>query len=233
MKTFINILFAGLFASLSLGVYAQEKHYEEIESPLSTDNADTIEIVEFFWYGCPHCFQFEPYISEWKKTKPDNVEFVLAAPALGPSWKVHSQAFYSAQVLGVLDKFHEPMFNAIHVEKKAMRKPKDIIKLAESLGIDGKKFGKTMKSFSVDAKLRQSAQLARDAGISAVPTVIINGKYRTSGSIAGGSYENVIKVINELIAKESETTEQPSTDANTEDGKEETSETAEQNKETK
>ena len=195
----LRLLFAGLLFGCS-AAYAQVG-YEELETPLGTTNPDKIEVVEFFWYGCPHCFQFEPYIEAWKKNKPDNVVFINVAPPLGDGWKVHSQAFYAAQVLGVLDQFHEPMFNAIHKDKKPMRKPKDVMKLVESLGLDAKKFAKTMKSFNVDAKIRQSLQQARDAGISAVPTVIVNGKYRTTGSLAG-SYPNLIKILDELVAKE-------------------------------
>lgn len=179
-----------------------QQGYETLKSPQRTANPDMVEVIEFFWYGCPHCYQFEPHIAEWVKNKPDNVEFITVAPPLNPQWKVHSQAFYAAQVMGVLDKFHEPMFNAIHKEKKAMRKPKDIGKLADSLGIDGDKFVKTMKSFAVDAKIRQSMQKAKDVGISAVPTVIVNGKYRTSGSVAG-SYPQLIEVLNRLVAQES------------------------------
>lgn len=179
-----------------------QQGYEVLKAPQRTANPDTIEVVEFFWYGCPHCFQFEPHISEWVKNKPDNVEFIAMAPPLNPAWKVHSQAFYAAQTMGVLDQFHEPMFNAIHKEKKAMRKPKDIGKLVDSLGMDGDKFVKTMKSFAVDAKIRQSMQKAKDVGISAVPTVIVNGKYRTSGSVAG-SYPQLIEVLNRLVAQES------------------------------
>lgn len=201
MKTLSGILLAGLLACFTATANAQTG-YELLASPQATANPDKIEVQEFFWYGCPHCFQFEPHINDWKATKPDNVEFVNVAPPLNPAWKVHSQAFYAAQVLGVLDKFHEPMFNAIHKDKNPMRKPKDVMKLVESLGLDAEEFGKTMKSFNVDAKIRQSLQQARDAGISAVPTVIINGKYRTSGSVAG-SYPNLIKVLNELIEKES------------------------------
>jgi len=201
MKTLIRFLFAGLVAAAATTANAQTG-YEVLKKPQLTTNPDKVEVVEFFWYGCPHCFQFEPYIQDWKKTKPDNVEFINAAPPLNPAWKVHSQAFYAAQVLGVLDQFHEQMFNAIHVDKKPMRKPKDVGKLVDSLGLDSKKFLKTMKSFNVDAKIRQSLQMASEAGISAVPTVIINGKYRTSGSVAG-SYPNLIKVLDELVARES------------------------------
>lgn len=182
-------------------VYAQQG-YENLPNPARTENPDKVEVLEFFWYGCPHCFQFEPFIKEWLETKPDNVEFKSVAAPLNPSWKVHSQAFYAAEILGVLDKFHEPMFNAIHREKKAMRKPKEISKLAESVGIDGEKFEKTMKSFAVDAKIRQSMQKAQQVGISAVPTVVINGKYKTSGALAG-SYPNLIEILNRLVAEES------------------------------
>ena len=184
------------------GLVQAQQGYETLQSPQRTADPERVEVLEFFWYGCPHCFQFEPHISEWSKTKPDNVDFITVAPPLNPAWKVHSQAFYAALVLGVLDKFHEPMFNAIHKDKKAMRKPKDIAKLAESLGLDGDEFEKTMKSFAVDAKIRQSMQKAKDVGISAVPTVIINGKYRTSGTIAG-SYPQLIDVLNRLVAQES------------------------------
>ncbi len=201
MRTLIKLLAAGLLAGSSMIASAQSG-YEVLETPLRTESPDKIEVVEFFWYGCPHCFSFEPHIKAWKQSKPDNVEFIIAAPPLNPAWKVHSQAFYAAQVLGVLDQFHEPMFNAIHVDKKPMRKPKDVGKLVDSLGLDGEKFQKTMKSFNVDAKIRQSLQMASSAGLNAVPTVVINGKYRTSGSVAG-SYENLIAVLNELIEQES------------------------------
>ena len=192
---------AVLMTAMVSGAYAQQG-YENLPNPVRTENPDKVEVLEFFWYGCPHCFQFEPHIKTWLETKPDNVEFKSVAAPLNPAWKVHSQAFYAAEILGVLDTFHEPMFNAIHRDKKSTRKPKDIAKLADSLGIDGDKFEKTMKSFAVDAKIRQSMQKAREVGISAVPTVVINGKYRTSGSVAG-SYPNLINVLNQLIAQES------------------------------
>jgi thiol:disulfide interchange protein DsbA len=194
------VVFA-LACLFSINAAHAQQGYEELTAPQPTANPDKIEVIEFFWYGCPHCFQFEPHIKEWAENKPDNVEFVTMAPPLNPAWKVHSQAFYAAEVLGLLDQFHEAMFNAIHRERKAMRKPKDIGKLVDSLGHDGDKFVKTMKSFNVDAKIRQSLQKARDVNISSVPTVIVNGKYRTSGAIAG-SYPNLIAVIDQLIEKE-------------------------------
>ena len=201
MRSLVRLLGAGLLVGSSMIANAQSG-YEVLETPLRTAKADKVEVVEFFWYGCAHCFRFEPYIKAWKKNLPDNVEFVHAAPPLNPAWKVHSQAFYAAKVMGIADQLHEPMFNAIHIDKKPMRKPKDIVKLVESLGLDGKKFQKAMKSFNVDAKLRQSMKLAINAGINSVPTMLVNGKYRTSESIAG-SYENLIKVLSDLVEQES------------------------------
>ena len=198
----LQIAAATLLFFFGPGSAFAQQGYEEISAPQRTANPDKVEVIEFFWYGCPHCFQFEPHIKEWIENKPDNVEFISMAPPLNPAWKVHSQAFYAAEVLGVLDQFHEAMFNAIHRDKKPMRKPKDVGKLVDSLGLDGDKFVRTMKSFNVDAKIRQSLQKAKDVGISSVPTVIVNGKYRTSGAIAG-SYPNLINVINQLVETES------------------------------
>lgn len=200
MKLLNKLLFVSALCLFAFVARAQNG-YEPLSAPQKTANPDKVEVIEFFWYGCPHCFQFEPHIGKWHKNIPDNVDFVRMAPPLNPQWKVHSQAFYAAEVLGVLEQFHEPMFNAIHKDKKAMRKPKDIAKLAESLDIDPKKFTDTMKSFAVDAKIRQSMQKAKDMAISAVPTVIINGKYKTSATLAG-SYPELITVLNSLVASE-------------------------------
>jgi len=199
---FPQIVAATLLLLFCLSTSHAQQGYEVLTAPQRTANPEKIEVIEFFWYGCPHCFQFEPHIKEWIENKPDNVEFISMAPPLNPAWKVHSQAFYAAEVLGVLDQFHEAMFNTIHRDKKPMRKPKDVGKLVDSLGLDGDKFVKTMKSFNVDAKIRQALQKAKDVNISSVPTVIVNGKYRTSGSVAG-SYPNLIAVINQLVEKES------------------------------
>jgi len=181
---------------------AQTKGYEVLSNPQPVANPERVEVVEFFWYGCPHCFEFESHINKWLDTKPDNVDFVTVAPPLNPAWKIHSQAFYAAQVMGILDKFHEPMFNAIHNDRKPMRKRKELIRLVNSLGLDGEKFAETMKSFNVDAKIRQSLQKAKDSGIASVPSVIVNGKYFTSGALAG-SYPDLIGVINQLVEAES------------------------------
>lgn len=177
--------------------------FEIIDPPLNTRVSDKVEVIEYFWFGCPHCFAFEPAINAWKDDKPDYVEFVREAPPLNPSWEAHSRAYYAATLMGVSDEFFEPMFNAIHVDRRTLRSPKQIVKFVGELGIDAEKFSKTMDSFATNTKLNQSMQMAAGAGLTGVPSIVINGKYRTGASIAG-SHEGIIQVINKLAAQEHE-----------------------------
>jgi len=196
-----NLLRAVLVCfSLSTLAFAQQG-YEEVPNPTKRAEAGKVEVLEYFWFGCPHCFAFEPTINDWAASKPDFVDFVREAPPLNPAWAPHSKAFYAAEVLGVTEKFFEPMFDAIHKDKKRLNSPKAIAKFAGSLGIDEEKFLKTMNSFAVDAKIRRAMEMARNDGINSVPSVVVNGKYKTTGSIAG-SNQKVIEVIRELTKKE-------------------------------
>jgi len=193
-------------ASLSMvgagRVLAQSgKGYEIISPALNTRDASKVEVLEYFWFGCPHCFAFEPHINRWAANRSDNIDFVREAPPLNPSWEPHSRAFYSAELMGVTDEFFEPMFNGIHAERRALRSPDQIARFAGELGIDKKMFRKTMDSFAVNTRIKQAMHMARASKVSAVPTVIINGKYRTGGSLAG-SHAGMVKVIEELTAQE-------------------------------
>lgn len=204
LKSGIALSAATVAAPYASTVLAQSSQgYEIIDPPLNTRVSDKVEVIEYFWFGCPHCFAFEPAINAWKDQKPDYVEFVREAPPLNPSWEPHSRAYYAAQLMGVGDQFFEPMFNAIHVERRTLRSPKQIVKFVGELGIDAEKFGKTMDSFATNTKLNQSMQMAAGAGLTGVPSIVINGKYRTGASLAG-SHEGIIRVIDELTAKENE-----------------------------
>jgi len=171
-----------LLLSLSSPTFAQTSGFEVLPSAETRSQPERVEVIEYFWFGCPHCFRFEPTINEWAANKPDFVDFVREAPPLNAQWKPHSQAFYASQVLGKTDEFFEPFFNAIHVEKKRLNSPKSIAKFAATLGFDEKEFLKTMKSFAVDAKIRKAIELARADQINSV--------------------QRVIQIINELAEKE-------------------------------
>lgn len=178
--------------------------YELINPPQNTSTPDKVEVIEYFWLGCPHCYAFEPNISAWAQNMPENVAFIREAPPLNPSWEQHSRSFYAAQLLGHEHEFVEAMFKAIHEGRQRMRKPEDIAELAAAVGMDKEKFLKTMDSFGVQTKLNRSMQLAKAAGLTGVPSVVINGKYRTGAGVAGGN-DGIIRVINETVAMEKKT----------------------------
>ncbi|MEE9334536.1 MAG: thiol:disulfide interchange protein DsbA/DsbL [Granulosicoccaceae bacterium] len=172
-----------------------------VDPPQNTADSEKVEVLEFFWLGCPHCHQFEPAIEAWKADKPDYVKFVREAPPLNSSWESHSRGFYAAQLLGFEQEFVEAMFTAIHENKKRMRKPEAIAELAAGLGMDKEKFLKTMKSFAVEGKLKRAMLLAKGAGINGVPAILINGKYRTGSRLADGN-GGMINVINDRVEVE-------------------------------
>ena len=197
-------LLRAVLVFFSFSSLAMAQGYEELPNPPKRADTDRVEVVEYFWFGCPHCFAFEPTINKWAEDKPDYVDFVREAPPLNPAWAPHSQAFYAAEVLGITDQMFDQFFDAIHKDKKRLNSPKSISKWVGGLGIEGvdaDKFQKTMKSFAVDAKIRRAMELARNERINSVPSVVINGKYKTTGSMAG-SNQKVIEVINELTASE-------------------------------
>lgn len=175
--------------------------YELINPPQNTSSPDKVEVMEFFWLGCPHCYTFEPTIAAWEENMPENVVFVREAPPLNPSWEQHSRGFYAAQLMGQEAPFVNAMFTAIHENNKRMRRPDEIAELAAGLGMDKDKFLKTMKSFAVQTKMNRAMQLAKGAGLTGVPAITINGKYRTGAGVAGGNAQ-IIEVINRTIAME-------------------------------
>jgi len=192
------VLIATTFSIAATSKVANAAGFELLDSPQNTSVSDKVEVLEFLWLGCPHCYALEPSMKKWKETKPDYVHFVREAPALNQSWEAHSRGFYAAQLAGKENEFVDAMFEAIHEDRKPMRNPKKIAELAESIGLDKDKFLSAMKGFAVSGKLNRAKQLAIGAGISSVPTVIINGKYRTSSSISGG-HDGIIETINERV----------------------------------
>ncbi|MFT5425126.1 MAG: thiol:disulfide interchange protein DsbA [Gammaproteobacteria bacterium] len=191
------------------GVIAQDITglYKELSSPQATKTGDKIEVIEVFWYGCPHCYQFEPTINKWLKEKAGYIEFVRIPGVLGPQWVVHARAYYAAENLGVLEKIHEPLFNAIHNEKRKIIDEKSLKSFFAEHGVTGNDFDKAYQSQEVEEKVRTAFSAGKNYELTGVPAIVINGKYTTSASMAG-SFEKVVDVINTLSAKEYESLKQ-------------------------
>ncbi len=190
-----------LFLSFSTFSQAESLGYETLSPAQPTQNQDKIEVIEFFWYGCPHCYSLEPAIEKWLKTKPDNVEFIRQPAIFNSLWGKHAKAYFIAEALGVVDKVHADFFDAIQNKKQKLTTEDQLAKFFVAHGVDETEFRNTFNSFLVDAKLRQAKAMAPRYGITGVPAIIINGKYKTNGPLAK-SQENIIKVMDRLIRKE-------------------------------
>lgn len=202
--------YLGVIALLSMvNVTAQAGYDEGIEyikiNPAVSTSVDKgqIEVVELFWYMCPHCFHFEPVISKWLKDKPKNVVFKRVPAIFSPSWRFFAKVYYTNQILGVEEKIHGPLFKALHEDRARLGTEAAMAKFVEKhAGIKVQKFMDVFNSFSVDAKVRKAEDLSKRYGAQGVPTLVVNGKWRTGGSIAGG-HEGMIKVLDHLIKLES------------------------------
>lgn len=200
----IRHLLAYAFLALLTGTASAAEwgeSYLPVDPPAGTISNDKVEVVEFFWYGCPHCFDIDPYVTEWSKSKPANVEFHHVPAPLNPQWEVHARFFYAAKYLGVLDKLHAPLFTAMHREKQSLSDKGSLIEFAVAHGVDRKKFTQAWNSFDVAVRVQQAKQLAQRYNIESVPTMGINGKYKTSVSTAG-SVDKMFAVVNDLVAEE-------------------------------
>lgn len=162
--------------------------------------AGKIEVVEFFSYGCPHCYAFEPLLEGWLKKLPPDVAFRRVPAAFNASWEGLAKIYYALEATGQWEALHKRVFAAIHVQRLRLDKEADIAALVKSAGQDDAKFLDAYKSFGVATKIRQSKQLAEAYKIDGVPTLGIAGRWFTSGSLAG-SHENSLAVADQLIAR--------------------------------
>ncbi|MEW8195723.1 MAG: thiol:disulfide interchange protein DsbA/DsbL, partial [Candidatus Thiodiazotropha sp.] len=161
-----------------------------------------IEVIEFFWYGCPHCYQMEPQLEAWLESKPENVSFVRVPAPLNNKWTVHAQFFYAAEILGLTEKLHKPLFEALHDKKRKLYDKDSLIEFAVEQGVDKQKFIDALNSFGVYVKVQNARKLGQRYQLDGVPAIGINGKYKTSGSLAG-SYSRMFEIVSQLVAKES------------------------------
>ena len=158
-------------------------------------------MVELFWYGCPHCYQFEPTLNPWIKTLPADVNFVRIPALFGGIWDVHGQLFITLESMGVEQRVHDAVFNAIHNEKRKLATAEEMAEFLAAHGIDKSKFLSTFNSFAVKGQMAKAKKLAVAYQISGVPVLIVGGKYRFDIRSSGGPQET-LQVADFLIQKE-------------------------------
>ena len=204
-----------MLAQADTPAVAQEWQFQEgknyirlVPTQPTVGGADKIEVAEFFYYLCPHCYNFEPLIKEWAANKPANTRFVQVPAMWNQVLVLHGRMFYTAEILarnGVIedaDAFNAAIYQEIHVRNNKLSSEGAIQKLFERFNVSADDFNRTWNSFEVDQKMRVAADLARRYSVSSTPTVVVNGKYRF-GAQEAGSYPKVLEVIDELIIRES------------------------------
>ncbi|MCU7799874.1 MAG: thiol:disulfide interchange protein DsbA/DsbL [gamma proteobacterium symbiont of Lucinoma myriamae] len=200
MRVIVTLLMVLGLSSLAWADYDEGIEYEVLTKiqPAPTDGK--VEVIEFFSYGCPHCYRFEPYIDKWKETKSDNVEFINVPAIFNKNWEALATLYYAAEVLGVEDKMHIAIFEAMHGDGKKVRSFEDLKLVFEKNGVSGEDLEKALSSFTVAAKTRRAKAMTEAYGIKSVPNIVVQGKYRTNGTLAQ-SHANVFKVVDFLSEK--------------------------------
>lgn len=202
MKNLFKLALLLLFIPFARAEFSEGVEYKVLASPQATSTGDKIEVRELFWYGCPHCFHLEPELEKWLKTRPDDVEFVRMPAILGPNWELLGRAYYTAELLEVEDRIHKPLFSYLHTDRKRIRDVEELQDFFVAQGVSEEDFQKTYNSFAVITKTRRSDQAAQLYGLTGVPAMVVNGKYMVNASLAGGSNEKMLEVVNFLIEKE-------------------------------
>lgn len=206
MRKFIPLAFWSLlcFAAACIAEGPPADTYRAISPPQPTQaGPGQIEVVEVFWYGCSHCHDFEPYLQEWLKQKPDDVVFRRLPGLFRSNWIPHARAYYVAEALGIEDRISGPLYHALHEEGEWINDEEALKRFFVKHGVDGDEFSRIYNSQEVELKLQQAIIMARRYGVTGVPAIIVNGKYLTAASMTGG-YPRLIQVIDQLIALERE-----------------------------
>lgn len=205
-RRFLKALAAGAAALPAHRLLAQAKAPQEglefraVSPPQSTDAPGKIEVLEFFWYGCPHCNALEPALKEWVARQPADVVLRKVHVGLGPSWVAHQQLFYALEAMGKSAEMNDRVFAAIHVERNPLDKPERMAEFVAKYGVDRKQFLETFDSFAVKTKMRKASTMAEAYRLDGVPAMAVNGRWFTSPSMAGGN--QVFRVLDALVERE-------------------------------
>jgi thiol:disulfide interchange protein DsbA len=202
IRLFLSILLLSLSSAIFAETFTEGEHYVTLDKPVKTVTGDKVEVRELFWYYCPHCFNVEPILSNWVKELPNNTTFIRQPAVFSDRWINGAIFYYVLEQLDEVDRLHGKLFEAIHLQKRAFVDQEDFVEWLVEHGVDNDVANDAFKSFSVRIKVNKSKLNTVKYHTSGVPALVINGKYWTDASHAGGELR-MFKVADYLIAKES------------------------------
>ncbi len=197
-----------LLSLLSLPASAQPSrfvagtHYTELPQAVRTNDASKVEVLEVFWYGCGHCFRFQPIVDAWAEDIPDYVDYQRFPAIWNDLMAVHAQAYYTAENLGVVDSVHGPIFDAINVQRNRLQNERQLATLFAQHGVSEDDFSTAFNSFQVKTQVNQAQRKMQDYQIRSTPNVIVNGKYLIATNEAVQTQEQMLEVVDFLVARE-------------------------------
>ena len=200
LRKALSLLVAFLaFASAGAAWSQAEAPYSLLSPPQPTEGGGKIEVIEFFWYGCPHCYALEPAVNAWLKTAPKDVVFKRVPAFPNENWGQMAVMYYTLEAMGLLDQYHQKVFDAIHKQNVNLANKTKREEWLKANGIDPVKYAEVEKSFTVVSKVSRARQMTQSYKVDSVPRFIVNGKYVTSGEQAGGN-DRIFPVIDQIAA---------------------------------
>jgi thiol:disulfide interchange protein DsbA len=171
------------------------KDYKIMNNPQPTTSGKKVEVLEFFFYGCSHCYHLHPFMSEWERKKPKDVELKYVPVVFQDSAEPMARAFFAVEAMGKLNKMHDELFKSLYVLNADMNDEASITNFVAKYGVDRAKFGAAYNSFAVQSKITRSSQMVQSYGIRGTPTIVVDGKY----AITGLQPERVVEVLDEVV----------------------------------
>ena len=182
-------------------MYKAGEHYDILETPAKLKNPSKVEVREFFWFGCPHCYELEKHLAPWVKELPEDVSFVATPTPMSSKWVNHAQAYYVAKKLGKLDTLKPAIFNAIHEKNQPLKREQDLAKFFADHGVAREQFEKLFGSFAIQHQVRKAGELSKFYKLRSVPALVINGKYLVRAK-TGVNSADMVSITEFLVAKE-------------------------------
>jgi len=198
MKKILSLLLAACTLAPLAAAAQPQFAYTEVKPSLQAEADGKIEVLEFFWYGCIHCYNLEPTVEKWEKTLPKDVQFRRVPAVFNERWAIDATIYYTFEAMGLLDKLHRPFFDAIHRDRLRSDRKDELDAWLQKQGVDVKKFSETAKSFGVQSKTRRANQLTGLYKIEGTPAMAVHGRYTVSTD-QGKSQAGMFDTVNYLV----------------------------------